>query len=444
MISTTFFRVSASMNRLRLFACATLVLGLGCKKDATFTEPVPNYAHITWLNAVTDTMQLDVRVVDIASNASFMDADFRSSQPFPLAIEPGARRIKVFLSSTADTIAKIALLDTTYTFAEGQPYFFYLSGRARAGGLRATITLLAPPTVPAGQFAIRFLNLSPSLAGSVRAIPDTTAAPDVFITGRNARPAGAAAVSGLAFGAVSPYVFVDTGAYRVEVLAPGSTDPAVVQATIPTGTVGSTGTPGIAGSRVAGSVITAVIVSRSAPGSLAPQSRPTAQPTDTSVSEASRRMTLSGDTVTAQVGSTTILVNRRSATAARADSTLSRTGTGGATPATAGQVILVSGATQVEYNGWQEVLSIADTLICKPGRAGDVVTGNNKRCKVPVDTTVAYVGDTAVTQFRFRYRITGTPASPATGTPVYRLYPANYNAPDFATPQINFMVDKRP
>src|SRR3954471_15075407 len=217
MISTTFFRVSASMNRMRLFACAIVLLGLGCKKDATFTEPVPNYAHITWLNAVTDTMQLDVRVVDIPSNASFMDADFRSSLPFPLAIEPGDRHIKVFLSSTADSVAKISLVDTTFTFTEGQPYFFYLSGRARAGGLRATITPLAPPTVPAGQFAIRFLNLSPSLAGSVRAIPDTTAAPDIFITKRNVQPTGIPTVSGLAFGAVSPYVFVDTGAYRVEV-----------------------------------------------------------------------------------------------------------------------------------------------------------------------------------------------------------------------------------
>ena len=155
-------------------------------------------------------------------------------------------------------------------------------------------------------------------------------------------------------------------------------------------------------------------------------------------------MTRSNDTVTVQVGSITILTNRRSSTgAARADSTIARTGTAGSAGVTAGGVILVSGATEPEYNGWQEVLSVADTLICKPGRAGDVVTGNNKKCAAPADTTVANA-DTALTQFRFRYRITGTPASPATGTPVYRLYPANYNAPDFATPQINFMVDKRP
>jgi hypothetical protein len=243
---------------------------------------------------------------------------------------------------------------------------------------------------------------------------------------------------------MSPYVFVDTGGYRAQLLAPGSTDPAIVQTTIPPGTLASPGTGAIAGSRVSGSVLTAVIVSRSDPTSMAPQGRPTAQRTDTSVSEASRRITLSGDTVTVQVGSITILTNRRSGTgAARADTTIARTGTAGSSGVTAGSVILVSGATQLEYNGWQEILSVADTLICRPGRAGDVVTGNNRRCALPADTTVANA-DTALTRFRFRYRIIGAPASPGTGTVVYRNYPPVYTAPDFSTPQINFMVDKRP
>jgi len=80
----TLSRVSVAMTRIRLFACCVVALAFGCKKDATFTEPLPRYASITWLNAITDTMQLDVRVVDIPTNASFMDADFRSAQPFPI------------------------------------------------------------------------------------------------------------------------------------------------------------------------------------------------------------------------------------------------------------------------------------------------------------------------------------------------------------------------
>src|SRR5882672_5122802 len=164
MTSTNLFRVSASMNRLRLFVCCVVAAGLGCKKDATFTEPIPNYAHITWLNAVSDTMQLDLRVIDIPTNASFEDADFRSAQFFPINIEPGARHVRVFLSSSIDSIAKKVVLDTTYTFVDGEPYSFYVTGRARAGSaqpVRALITNLNVGTPGPGQFALRIVNLAP-------------------------------------------------------------------------------------------------------------------------------------------------------------------------------------------------------------------------------------------------------------------------------------------
>jgi hypothetical protein len=49
-----------------------------------------------------------------------------------------------------------------------------------------------------------------------------------------------------------------------------------------------------------------------------------------------------------------------------------------------------------------------------------------------------------MTRFRFRYRVVGAPASPGTGTVVYRLYPPSYSGTDFVTPQILFAVDRRP
>jgi hypothetical protein len=453
MTSTNLFRVSASMNRLRLFVCCLVALGLGCKKDATFSEPVPAYAHVIWLNAVSDTGQLDMRVVDIATNASFMDADFRTTQPFLLPIEPGARHIKVFNSSTIDTIASKVLLDTIFTFAENQPYSFFLTGFARPGGpipLRATISTLAPPTPPAGQFALRVLNLAPSLAGTVRAIADTSANVDAFlIRTANAFPTGAPAIANAGYGVPTPYVNVDTGTYRLALTTTGATDPSIVQAFIPAGVAGSSGTGAIAGSGVAGSVLTAIILPRSVPGSSAPQTRPTALRTDTSVSQAATRITRSNDTVTVQVGSTTIVVNRRGGSLcpticpSRADTTLARTGTAASGGVAAGNLIQVSGATQPEYNGWFQVLSVVDTLICNPSDPGDVPTGANRRCAPPADTTVASAGDTARTIFRFRYRVLGTPATPGSGTVVYRLYPVLYTASDFAVPQIVFVADKR-
>jgi len=438
------------MNRLRLFACCVVAVGLGCKKDATFTEPLPNYAHITWLNAVSDTMQLDLRVIDIPTNASFMDADFRSAQFFPINIEPGTHHVRVFLSSTIDSIAKKVVLDTTYTFTEGEPYSFYVTGRARAGSaqpVQALITNLNVGTPGPGQFALRIVNLAPTLGGAIGAMPDTAAAPDVFVLAPGAMPSGAPTATALAYGAATPFIVLDTGTYRLALLSPGTTTPAGVLATVPPGTPAGGGNSAVAGSRVGGSMITAVILPRSVPGSVAPQTRAgqgASQATDTSVSEAARRIARSGDTVTVQVGSITQLVNRRSATGARlADSTIRRTGTGAASPVVVGNTIFVAGAGQAEYNGWQGVMAIVDSLICAVPDTGDVATGPTRHCQPPVDTTVASA-DTATTRFRFQYRIVGAPATPGTGAPTYRIYASTNTATDFVIPQLEFLIDKRP
>jgi len=438
------------MNRLRLFVCCVVAVGLGCKKDATFSEPLPNYAHITWLNAVSDTMQLDLRVIDIPTNASFMDADFRSAQFFPINIEPGARHVRVFLSSPIDTVASRVVLDTTYTFADGEPYSFYLTGLARAGSplpVRAIIANLSAANPGPGKFALRIVNLAPTLGGAIGAMPDTATAPDVFVLAPGAMASGAPTAPGLAFGAATAFIVLDTGTYRVALMSPGTTTPAGVVATISTGTLAGGGNSAVAGSRVSGSVLTAVILPRSRPGTAAPQTRAgqgASLATDTSVAEAARRITLLGDTVTVQVGTSTQLVNRRAAGGARlADSTLRRTGTGAASPVVAGSTIFVAGATQPEYNAWQGVMAIADSLVCSVADTGDVATGPNKHCQPPVDTTLASA-DTAFTRFRFRYRIVGAPATPGTGTVTYRIYASTNAATDFVIPQVEFLVDKRP
>src|SRR3989441_9612767 len=408
------------MNRLPLFVCCVVAVAAGCKKDATFTEPLPNYAHINWLNAVQDTMQLDVRIVDIISNASFMDADFRFAQFFPLNIEPGTRHFKVFLSSSVDTMAKRFILDTTYTFAEGQDYAFYLTGQARAGRprpLRAMITNLALPSPGAGKSAIRVVNLAPSLGGALAGtLPDTSAAPDVHILASNGAP-GTPTAASLAYGAATPYVVLDTGAYFVALTAPGTVAPKAVVGTVPPGTLknDTTFTPGIAGSHVSGSVFTAIIVPHSDTTSPAPKSRAgqgALQSTDTSVSEAARRFTLSGDTVTVQVGSIRRLVNRRAAGGARLGGwTLTGTGTRAPPAGNEGSTILGSGVNQKEYNGWTGEMMV-EHLECSPADPGDIVTGPNKRCQPPADTTVASA-DTALTRFRFCFRIAGkTPPAP--------------------------------
>jgi hypothetical protein len=188
-------------------------------------------------------------------------------------------------------------------------------------------------------------------------------------------------------------------------------------------------------------VLTAVIVSRSVAGSAAPQGGgPSAKDTDTSAAEATRRVSRSNDTVTVQSGSLVVRVNRPDTTIQigspphdsilknRADTTIGGTGTKAATGVAAKDIVLMSGADQPEYNVWQVVVAVADSLSCAPPNAGDTAT----KCKA--------TNAIATTRFRFRSRIAGAPVSPATGTPVYQIYTAA--TADYTIPWVVYLVDK--
>jgi len=368
------------------------------------------------------------RIVDMVSNAGLYGARFRSGTTFPEGIESGTRHIRVFFDTSDVVLAKQVWLDTTYTFVANEHYSFTLSGFTRTGATPSLGALIvadaALPTPAAGKFAIRVVNLAPSFAGAVPALADTTVQPDVFVRRIAALPGGAPEAAALGYVGMSQYMELDTGLYRVALTGTGTLGPAIVQASVPPGVLGTAIANPIAGSSVAGSVLTAVIVPRSVVGSTAPKGgTPTAK-------TAVETWTRSNDTVTVQTGSITLLTNRPGG---KADSTLSKTNGGATTGVNTGDVVLVSGATQPEYNGWQAV-TLADSLSCNPANAADTPT----KCAVTVPN------DTATTRFRFRYRITGTPTSPAPGPLVYRIYPPSFTAADFTIPFILYLVDRRP
>jgi len=410
-------RVSVAMTRTRLFACCVVAVALGCKKDATFTEPVPRYASITWLNAISDTMQLDVRVVDIATNASFTDADFAAHSRSRSTWNPAPSHQGLPEQHGGFDRETVPARYDLHV-CRRPAYFFYLSGRARAGGARATITRWHPPPRLPGNS--RFASEPGALVGRVdpRDTRHVGRSRHLYHA-RNARPAGAPTIAGLAYGTTSPYVFVDTGSYRIELVAPGSTDPAIVQVMVPPVRC-QRRDAGIAGSRVAGSVLTAVIVPRSDPP--VRRRRPGHLPAyDTSVAEAARRISLSGDTVTVQVGSITILTNRHSSTAQPVPTRPSPARERAGARRHRRGVVLVSGATQLEYNGWQEVLSVVDTLICRPSTratSSAATIAAVRRPRIPRRECGHCAHTVPVPLSHCR----GT-ASPGTGTTVYRIYP---------------------
>jgi hypothetical protein len=275
------------MTPLRSLAiCAAAVAFLGCKKDATFVEPIPDYAGIHWLNAVPDTGQQDIRVIDIVSNAGLFDANFRGAKIYYDPIETGARTVRIFNSSLVDTIASQILTTTTVNTTVGLGYTFIHAGFARTGQTPARTVLLIPdnPAAPAaGEVGIRFINVAAGLGNLdfnvVRHAADTLTLPATPLRGNvafgtAATYAGAKADSMRVFhpgAGVDSIVFYDT--LRVVATAAGTTAPILFSTVLPFGspnTINQVVQP-IAGAALVGSVITVVAVPRSVAGSAAPQ-----------------------------------------------------------------------------------------------------------------------------------------------------------------------------
>jgi hypothetical protein len=260
------------MIRFRSSLLPVLVLATGaCSRDASFTEPVPPLAAIHWVNAVPDTMQQDFRVVDIVSNASLFDQDFRGSNMFYRGIEAGTREIKIFNSSSNPAIAQQVLTDMTFDFTAQTDYTFIHMGFARTGQTPAREVRVIPDNGAdpgALNVGFRVIHAGAGLGNVdvnlIRHRADTLTLPVTPL------------VANVAYGAASAYVTVAADAVaadslRVVVTAAGTTTPILANVALPTGQAGTTSVNPIPGARVVGSVMTAVVVPRSVAGSTAPQ-----------------------------------------------------------------------------------------------------------------------------------------------------------------------------
>ena len=268
----------STMIALRSSAtCVAVLLAVGCAKDATFEEPLPELASIHWVNAVPDTGQQDMRIVDITANAGLFDANYRGSNMFYQAIQSGTRTYRIFNSSTDPVIAQQILLEGTLNLAPDQGYTLIHAGFARAASTPAHAALLLldnPPVPAAGQLAVRAVNAGAGLgnvdvfivrkpvnAATVDSLPDARAATNVAFGQASAYVPAAVDDTAAAAGQAMRVVFTATGTKTV-----------LAAITAPAGQFGTTNPPTepIAGSRIAGSVLTAILVPRPVAGSAAP------------------------------------------------------------------------------------------------------------------------------------------------------------------------------
>jgi hypothetical protein len=254
-----------NLRRLVLVAlCAAPIVACERNTEGSPFEPDP-LAAVRFVNAVPDTMQLDYRFVDFATNAGMYDANFRKVQEQYISILAGEHTLRVFLSDSEVTVAQMAVNETTFNFVEGSQYTFVHYGYMRSGQSPAAAVSVvedSPPTPAAGRVAVRALNLASGL-GAV----------DVFVgTTTTGLPSATATWASVAFGAFTPYVELDTAAYRVAATAAGTTTPLLVGNTAaPAGLAAGGTASAIAGVKMAGSALTIVVFPRSVAGSRAPQ-----------------------------------------------------------------------------------------------------------------------------------------------------------------------------
>jgi hypothetical protein len=212
------------------------------------------------VNAVPDTNKMAFRPVDIVSNAGLFNAAFRTGNMFYQGIESGLRHIRVFFDTTNVALAKTVFFDTSYAFMQSQSYTFIEAGFARAGqppawGVWIVSDGAADPG--ANNIGFRVIHAGAGMGALdvnvIRRPQDTLALPATPL------------VANLAYGATaSAYVALpaDTGAQAARVIATaaGTTAPILANVALPIGVAGTSSANPIAGARVPGSVMTAIVV----------------------------------------------------------------------------------------------------------------------------------------------------------------------------------------
>jgi hypothetical protein len=254
------------MKLPRLALCSSILLGaVACEDDPGATlAPEPPIAYVRYVHVVPDTSATDWRPIDAVVNSpEGLGLTFRANTPYR-AMGTGARKLRVFPTSTNINITSQHLIDTTITFTANSYYTLIHIGLARPGQAPADRLWLVEDQIPANigaQVALRVINAAVGLG----AMDVTTAA---STTG-----AASPLFSNVAYGTASTYQLVATGARALQALATGTTTPTLANIAVPPGAAADPGAglSTIGGSNFAGSAITAIVVPRSVAGTAAPQ-----------------------------------------------------------------------------------------------------------------------------------------------------------------------------
>jgi hypothetical protein len=259
------------MRITRFALVGALLLGAAaCQTDdgGPVTSKIPPLAFVRYINAVPDTNNLTVRWVDQLefSPMTFVNVPFRGLGAGGYqGLEAGSRHFRVFtydprLSGGNTDAVTAQMADTTFDFVAGQYYTILHLGYARTGQTPAQRVYILNDALPAANTLV-----------SVRAIHAAigVGAVDVFATAATGTAlAGLTpAFTNVAYNSTTAYANVAVSSFGAAQVAATGTTTSLAAGAAPAGVAGTTSADPIAGSTVAGSVLTAVAFPASVAGS---------------------------------------------------------------------------------------------------------------------------------------------------------------------------------
>lgn len=260
------------MKMMRFAALLATVMAVGACTDESGENgtlaPIPPLAYTRFIHGVADTGATDWRFIDQLEYSPVMfGMAFRSFSPYQ-GTAPGARRLRVFPTSTNIAVTTQHLIDTTLTFEAGKYYTIVHTGLSRTGSTPVdyirVIEDAHPATVAATNFATKFVHLGTGLGPiDAYAVPTTTTS----IVGLTPTFAN------VAYDATSAYVSTLTLGATAFRAANAGTTTVTASALAPAGSAAdaTNNLTAIAGTTVGSSVFTGFYFPRSVAGSAAPQ-----------------------------------------------------------------------------------------------------------------------------------------------------------------------------
>lgn len=228
-----------------------------CKSDNITTPSRPPLAGVRFINALSDTNSVDMKMVDqvewspVANNIAYRAGTEHQ------AIEAKSRHIKVFaFVASSPTIGNVSqvLLDTNVTFTANSKVTMLLTGSARAKTVRFVMISDDVAAPGASQIAVKTVNAS-------------TGAIDVYYTTAPADPiTGAPSAPNVAPLGASASIVRATGAVAAQV-TPAGTTAVSASGTGPPAPAGAAGTAPAAGVNSAGSAFSVYYFPRGVAGS---------------------------------------------------------------------------------------------------------------------------------------------------------------------------------